>query len=61
MNKFTIVVYILPYFNLPKLILYLLVPSRFLDVAGMKNSKAYLVNGVAMVVTWLVSTTTICL
>lgn len=27
----------------------------FLDVAGMKNSKAYLVNGVAMVVTWLVA------
>ncbi|VAH21086.1 unnamed protein product [Triticum turgidum subsp. durum] len=27
----------------------------FLDVAGMKNSKAYLVNGVAMVITWLVA------
>ncbi|KQK05455.1 transmembrane protein 56 isoform X2 [Brachypodium distachyon] len=27
----------------------------FLDIAGMKNSKAYLVNGVAMVVTWLVA------
>jgi hypothetical protein len=27
----------------------------FLDAAGMKNSKAYLVNGAAMVVTWLVA------
>jgi hypothetical protein len=33
-----------------------LVSSRFLDAAGMKNSKAYLVNGAAMVVTWLVNT-----
>jgi hypothetical protein len=27
---------------------------RFLDTAGMKKSKAYLVNGVAMFVAWLV-------
>jgi hypothetical protein len=27
----------------------------FLDVAGRKNSKAYLINGIAMFVTWLVA------
>jgi hypothetical protein len=35
------------------------VSSRFLDVAGKKNSKAYIANGVAMFVTWLVSARTL--
>ncbi|GJN17533.1 hypothetical protein PR202_gb04610 [Eleusine coracana subsp. coracana] len=32
-----------------------LLSSRFLDTAGMKRSKAYLVNGVTMFVAWLVA------
>ena len=28
--------------------------ARFLDTAGMKRSKAYLVNGIGMFVAWLV-------
>ena len=40
--------------NKIKMLMWFLWSWRYLDVAGMKRSKAYLVNGVAIFVSWLV-------